>query len=252
MSSALPWKTSKSNQSCSHTICFEQLLPVLFAEQPTGSKPDLPFKFETGFGLSETSIGWIVSGQGVLQIIAQLVAYPWLSNRFGCLRVFRGAVFSYPILYFGIPYLSLLPSSLHAPGIFIVILWKVCTQACTFPSLNVMISEVGDRKARGTLLGVSMSAASLSRGIGPIVSGVVHSSGSRLGYCGLAWWLLSIISAGGGLESLFLRRPKPPAMLDSAMEEDPDIEQPLPAPFLPSRRPLSSGSVSPEKTGNSR
>ncbi|KAF1808706.1 MFS general substrate transporter [Eremomyces bilateralis CBS 781.70] len=237
-----------------HTICFEQLLPVLFAEQPSRTTPQLPFKFDTGFGLSETSIGWIVSAQGVLQIIAQLVAYPRLSNRFGCLRVFQGAVFSYPILYFGIPYLALLPSFLHGPGILLVLVWKVCAQACTFPSLNVMLSETGDRRLRGTLLGISMSAASLSRGIGPIVSGVVHSAGSRLGYSGLAWWLLAFISICGGVETLWMRRTKASTVMDRPMEEDPDIERPLSAPFLGSHSSISRSShrVSPEKDDGPR
>ena len=165
----------------SHTIAFEQLLPVLFSMPESQITPELPFKFLGGFALSTKTIGVILFVQGFLQMIAQIFLFPAVVKKFGPLKTFRLAILGYPLLYFLVPYLSLVPHSLRYPAILLVLVWKVTAQSLSYPSTSLMLPLLSPSpKVLGTLNGFSQSSACLARTIGPILAGAIQAAGLRL------------------------------------------------------------------------
>lgn len=189
----------------SHTISCEQLLPVLLSLSESDEPTDLPFKFLGGFGLATKEIGFILSLQGVLQMIAQIFFFPWVTQKLGSLCTFRLVVVAYPLLYVLVPYLVLLPHSLRMIGIYVVLAWKVTAQSLAFPSMAIMIANSApSKRVLGTLNGAAASSASLCRAIGPTFSGYVQSAGLRIGYVGLPWWTSAGVAVCGASLSLLM------------------------------------------------
>lgn len=59
----------------------------------------------------------------------------------------------------------------------------------------------------GSVNGLASSVASLSRALGPSITGLLHSQGLRSGYSIIAWWALGIVCVIGATESLFMEEP---------------------------------------------
>ena len=157
-----------------------------------------------GFGYSTQRIGTILAVQGVLQMVAQVVFFPWISRKLGNLRTFWITIASYPFLYILAPYLVLLPEVLRLPGIFLLLVWKVTAQSLSYPSLNIMLANAApSRKVLGTLNGAAASSASVCRGFGPTVSGALAALGGSLGVLGLAWWACAGIAMIGWIPGFF-------------------------------------------------
>jgi MFS family permease len=169
-------------------------------------KPHLPFLFKGGFKFSTQLIGTIVTIQGVMQLIAQLVVFPWLSKKLGSLRTFWLTIATYPFLYFLAPYLALLPERFRIPGIMLLLMWKVTAQALSYPSLAIMLANAApSKKVLGVINGAAASSASISRGFGPTVSGAVDTFGNGMGMSGLAWWTCAGIAAIGWVPGFFMK-----------------------------------------------
>lgn len=117
----------RTNQ-LSHTISFDQLMPV-YLSSPISSEPAvLPFRFVGGFGLSTGTIGVMLSLAGIYAMVAQLVMFPMVIRRFGALRPFQCTLLTWPLLYLIVPYLSLLPQWLQIPSVFLCMLWRTTNQ----------------------------------------------------------------------------------------------------------------------------
>jgi MFS family permease len=219
----------------------------------SNTPPSLPFKFVGGFALPTKTIGFILSSQGLLQMIVQLAIFPRINSRIGSLRTFRIAVLGYPILYCLVPYLTLVPQSMRYPAIFFVVLWKVTAQSLSYPSNNMILNDAApSKKVLGTLNGVSMSAASLARTLGPVFGGMVQAAGLRLGYSGLSWWTCAGVACIGGAISMWQTEPKkkeeqPRASAD-ASEEDDDVEEALLGATTPALSDSGDDAVSVEST----
>lgn len=166
---------------------------------------DSPFFFIGGFGWQTKFIGGILSVQGMIQVVATLLIFPPLNRRLGSLTLYRLTTFSYPFLYFLVPYLTLLPTNLRMVCVYIILIWKVSAQAFTFPSTHIMLANSApSTKILGTLNGAAASSASLSRAIGPTVSGLVQSAGLAHGMLGLPWWVNAAIALTGFIISCFM------------------------------------------------
>jgi predicted MFS family arabinose efflux permease len=197
----------------------------------SNTPPSLPFKFVGGFALPTKTIGFILSCQGLLQMIVQFFVFPKINARLGSLRTFRFTVFGYPILYCLVPYLTLVPTALRYPAIFFVLLWKVTAQSMSYPSNNMILQDSApSKKVLGTLNGVSMSAASLARTLGPVFAGMVQAIGLKFGYSGLSWWACAVIACIGASVSLWqTERPKKQDDIRStdAGEEEESLQEAL-------------------------
>ncbi|KAM0708405.1 hypothetical protein Q7P35_005056 [Cladosporium inversicolor] len=192
-----------------HTISAEQLLPVLFSLPESETAPSLPFKFTGGFDLPTRAIGGILSVQGLIQVIAMLFAFPMLTRYLGSLTLFRITVLTYPFLYIITPYLTLAPSALRMPCVYLILVWKVSAQAFTMPSALIMLANnTPSPKVSGTLNGAMAASASLCRTFGPTFSGLLQSAGLSMGTLGLPWWTNAAVAVIGAIIAIFMREEK--------------------------------------------
>jgi hypothetical protein len=203
---------------------------------PESSQPPvLPFKFTGGFALSTKTIGLLLSCQGFLQMFVQLFVFPRVNQRYGSLKTFRYVIATYPMLYFLVPYLSLVTASLRFPAIFFVLIWKVTAQALSYPSTTMMLNKAAPKKVLGTVNGFAASSASLARTIGPIMAGILQASGLKTGYSGLSWWSCAAVATFGAVVSCWQREVKRAAETDSGLHEISDEEEMLGEALLPAK-----------------
>lgn len=125
--------------------------------------------------------------------------------KLGSLSTFRLVVLTYPLLYTLVPYLVLLPHNIRMYGVYLVLAWKVTAQSLAFPSMAIMIANSApSKRVLGTLNGAAASSASLCRAIGPTLSGLIQSTGLRIGYVGLPWWSSAGVAVCGASLSLLM------------------------------------------------
>lgn len=183
-------------------------MPVFLSEPEAHTEASLPFYFRGGFGYSTKKIGFMLSVQGIYSMIAQLLVFPFAARRFGTLRTFRFVVTAWPLLYFLVPYMVLLPEQLRVPAVYLALLTKITFQCLAFPSTAILLTNAAPSiLVLGTINGVSASTASLARACGPSLTGLLHSWGLTLGSTGLAWWMNGLICALGAIESFWLKEP---------------------------------------------
>lgn len=208
----------------SHTMTLDSMLPI-FLSYPVPhdqSSWKMPFKFMIGYGLNTREIGVVLSVQGIYSMFATLCLFPLLVRRLGALGLFRVISLSYPILYFLIPYFSLLPPTFNKFGVYVIAIWKCTFATMAFPSNAIMLTNSAPSLlSLGIINGVAASTASLSRAFGPTVSGVLISFGQSIGYSGLAWWFCAMISVIGGILSLCMKE----IDTDEQVDEKVDPEQ---------------------------
>lgn len=184
-------------------------MPVFLSEPISTDPVSLPFRFTGGFGLSSKTIGLMLSVQGVYSMVAQLWLFPLATARFGNLKTFRFVLMTWPVLYFLVPYLILLPQRLQIPGVLICLLWKITAHCFAFPSNAILIANSAPSLlVLGVINGVGASTASLARTLGPTVTGLIHSWGLEIGITGVAWWANGLICVAGALESLWIEEVK--------------------------------------------
>lgn len=180
-------------------------MPVFLSTPVSHEPPSLPFKFTGGFALNTKTIGFMLSLQGVYSMITQIFLFPFVVRRFGSLTTFRFVVISWPLLYFGVPYLVLLPKHLQMAGVYFCLVWKITAQVLAYPSNAILLTNSAPSMlVLGTINGIAASTASLCRAFGPTISGLIHSAGLRMGYTGLAWWASGLICILGAVESLWI------------------------------------------------
>jgi hypothetical protein len=212
----------------------------MFSAPLATTKPELPFKFMTGFNLDAATVGTILSWQGGLQIVALLVIFPTVHRRCGSLFTFRAAVLGYPLLHFLVPYIGLVSDRLRYPVIGLILFWKVTAGSFAYPSNNIMLADAAPSlTVLGTLNGVAASSASLARALGPIVSGAAQTRGAAAGYSGLAWWTCAAVAAVGAVVSLYQTH----EIRNRTAEGDEGVGQPLPRESEDSLAPLIEGSA---------
>lgn len=180
-------------------------MPVFLSTPESDDPISFPFKFTGGFALTTKTIGLMLAVQGTYSMVAQIVLFPFVVRHFGSLKTFRFVVMSWPLLYFGVPYLVLLPRYLQMPGVYFCLFWRITAQVLAYPSNAILLTNSAPSLlVLGTINGVAASTASLCRAFGPTVSGWIHSAGLSMGYTGLAWWASGLICVMGAIESLWM------------------------------------------------
>ena len=112
-----------------------------------------------------------------------------------------------------------------------------------FPSTAILIANAAPSKSvLGSINGVAASVACLSRALGPIVTGFLHTVGLKMGYTGLAWWIGGLICAIGAVESFWMEDPD---QKDGPCEQE---ESPICEPLLHAMRVESSGDDLPRRS----
>jgi hypothetical protein len=180
-----------------HCPAFMQLLPLLLATPRIEQETRNVIVFNGGLGLPTSTIGVIIAILAVMSIVLQIAVYPTVATKLGNALTHRVALFAFPIGYTLIPYLSFLPK--HNDNLAITastILSSVCVIGRTFsiPPMTVLMTNASpSRKVLGTVHGLTHSATSAARCVGPFLLGNLYSLGVKIGVIGLAWWIMSLI-----------------------------------------------------------
>ncbi|KAF3491254.1 uncharacterized protein GIQ15_00771 [Arthroderma uncinatum] len=193
-----------------HSVSFDQLMPV-FLSTPVSNVPvELPFKFLGGLALSTKTIGFMLAIQGIYSMIAQLVLFPFVVRSFGTLNTYRFVLIVWPILYLAVPYLVLLPEAFRLPAAYIALICKITLHVIAFPSNAILLANSApSTTVLGSINGVAASTASLSRALGPTVTGFLHSKGLEHRLSILSWWACGLICALGAFESFWIEQDSP-------------------------------------------
>lgn len=199
---------------------------------------NLPFHFTGGLGLQPKSVGLAMAILGVIGITIQLVLYPKISARLGTTRCLRYFMLCFPLAYFLMPYLSVIPSSSSSPppepksgfliwlAIFSVLLIQVTGRTFVFPSQVILINNVSPHPSvLGTIHGLGLSVGSGARTIGPMLAGFVFGFGLNKGIVGLVWWALCGLSVCGLFLSLLVRQGNGHEIWLEGDEEEPNESQ---------------------------
>ncbi|KAK5987279.1 Major facilitator superfamily multidrug transporter mfsB [Cladobotryum mycophilum] len=176
----------------------------------------LPFHFTGGLGLQPRFVGTAMAILGVIGISMQLLLYPQLSARLGTIKSWRYFLLYFPLVYFLVPYLSVVPSTSLPPAsktgpaiwisIFFVLLIQVTGRTFTLPSQVILVNNCSPHPSvLGTVHGLGQSVSSAARTIGPMVGGLVYGFGLSHGFVGLVWWILSGVAVCACLTSLMVR-----------------------------------------------
>ena len=196
-------------------------MPVFLSEPISHDPPSLPFKFTGGFALSSKTIGFLLSLQGIYSMMAQLVIFPLAVRHFGCLNTFRFVVVSWPILYFLVPYLVLLPEKFQMFAVCFCLTWKITAQVLAFPANAILLTNSAPSMlVLGAINGAAASTASLMRALGPTFTGLIHSLGLEIGYTGFAWWASGLICLFGAVESFWMVEGKGRMDQDNVSDEE--------------------------------
>lgn len=183
----------------SHTITFDQLLPLFLShEEIKNPVIALPFKFLGGFHMSPKEVSVILTVQGIYSMFASVVLFPFAVKRLGALNLFKLVAFSYPVLYVVTPYVILLPKPYRPIGLFPLLVWKTTFANIAFPATNILLANTAPSLLLlGTINGAASSTASFCRGLGPLISGALYDFGFGAGYFGIVWWLTAIVAVAG-------------------------------------------------------
>lgn len=200
----------------------------LSTKHPAQREVSLPFKFADGFELDQQTIGIILSAQGIYSLLINMAVVPMVIKRFGPLRLFRFLAVAYFLLYLVTPYLVLLPDRYRMIGIYVILIWKCTFSSMAYPSNAILTANSApSQHALGNINGVAASTASLCRGFGPTISGILYAVGLQSGYSGLAWWCSALVAIAGAFVSMKI--PEQRTISEKSSRDDMEAQQSSPA-----------------------
>ncbi|KAI9798290.1 MAG: hypothetical protein M1833_004862 [Piccolia ochrophora] len=159
-----------------------------------------PFKFTGGLGMPPREVGFALSTLGAVGVVLQLAIYPTLNDRFGTVKIWRGALFVFPIVYVVAPFPSLAASTSSAAGSTAVVwlamgsvlLLFVVGRTGVTPATTLLINDCTPHPSvRGTIHTSATVTGNLSRSIFPVVALALFGEGLRIGVVGLGFWCLA-------------------------------------------------------------
>ncbi|KAM0254710.1 hypothetical protein ACHAQJ_006491 [Trichoderma viride] len=219
-----------------HVGTFNSLWFVFLSTPTSHRETRLPFWFTGGLGLQPRSVGMAMAILGVIGINMQLFLYPNISARLGTIKSWRFFLLFFPVAYFLVPYLSVVPSTTPPPeakaGILIwiaiccVLFFQVTGRTFALPSQAILVNNCSPHPSvLGTVHGLGQSVSSAARSIGPMVGGVVYGFGLNKGIIGLVWWALSSVAICACLTSLMVKEGDGHEIwLDGDIEDEPSTD----------------------------
>jgi hypothetical protein len=115
-------------------------------------------------------------------------------------------MFLYPISYLIVPYIDFLPPSLSMVGVCGVLLVRITFGVLAYPCNAILLTNAAPSLlVLGAINGVAASAASISRALGPTITGMIYTQGLDWGMVGLAWWVNAGVCVLGGIQCLWMK-----------------------------------------------
>ncbi|KAI1733937.1 major facilitator superfamily domain-containing protein [Xylaria scruposa] len=201
-----------------HVAVYNTLWPSFLSDlvaTPENAHVRLPFGFVGGLGMPVNNVAISLAFAGILGIPLQFFGYSRVVKRLGMLRTWRVFLRGFPLAYFMIPYLSVVPSSSPRPsprdGPFVWIAIFFAQALIMFSASFAVPSQIvltNNASPHPTALGRTHSTAemvnSFTRTISPIAAGLFYSYGSAHGVTGLPWWIMSGVTIFAYILSLWV------------------------------------------------
>lgn len=166
-------------------------------------------------------VGTVMSMQGAIGVITQVVLYPTLNDWLGTLRLFRTGLLVFPFTYFIAPFPALVsyyatnrpsnasPYAITEPCVWIsvalVLLLYVCGRTGVAPATTLLINDSTPHpSARATIHTTGTIVSSLSRSIFPPIALGMFAYGLRIGFVELGFWFLAGVATLACLASMWV------------------------------------------------
>jgi hypothetical protein len=185
-------------------------------QPPEHHYQSLPFGFTGGLALPPARIGLALSILGIIGIFIQLVLYPSWTAKLGLVRSYRYSILLFPIAYFLVPYLAMLPSSTAPPlpangiivwmGITFVLSIQVMARTFALPATNILVNNACPHPSvLGTFHGIAQSISSASRTVGPALAAWLYGQGLIWGVVGTGFWFLGTAAVVNNFAGCFVK-----------------------------------------------
>jgi len=172
--------------------------------------------------MPSSTIGLYYSIYGVVGIVLQFLIFPSVVGALGPVRTLKCFNLVFMVLYILVPFTLLLPRGQQHSALFLCIFVKGVSAIFSFPCSTILLTNSSPSlRILGTLNGIAVALAALSKGMGPALGGLVFTLGQKTRYGILPWCLLSGITALGILPLAFLAEGEgPPDKLVREAEDD--------------------------------
>lgn len=194
-----------------HSMAYDHLLPIFLQDErvPEATAGASPFRIPGGLGLTTTSVGIIMSINGLIALFIQAVIFPLFASWFGVWKTFVIVTILHPIAYFIMPFLAFVPENLLYPGIWACLTIRNFTSILAYPVLLILLKEATSSPSiLGKVNGLAASAGAACRTIAPPLAGYLYGVGIEIGFTGLAWWGSGVVAIAGAVQILSVKRTK--------------------------------------------
>ncbi|RKF80261.1 putative peptide/nitrate transporter [Golovinomyces cichoracearum] len=198
-----------------HSITFEQILPIFLEDKPATNFPNQTDSLNAlssgGLGMSIKQVGFIMSIDGLLALLAQALVFPFAGAYFGLHRIFLIASILHPITFIVMPQLTHLPPYLLNFGIYFCLTIRNVLSITAFSAILISLKEATPTlSVLGKVNGLASSVGSASRTIAPPIAGYIYGLGSHLNMNGLVWYLSAIVAGIGAIQAFTVRGSRSP------------------------------------------
>lgn len=178
---------------------------AIFLSTPVGrfGEQNLPFHFDGGLGMQPRDVGFAMSLLGAIGLVLQTAIYPMLNDRYGTVKIWRYALFAFPVVYVLAPFPSLVASASSDRGgknlvwlaMSFVLLLFVLGRTGVTPATSLLINDCTPHpSARGTIHTAGTIVGNLSRSLFPIAALAMFGKGLAIGVVGLGFWFLACLA----------------------------------------------------------
>ncbi|KZL81173.1 major facilitator superfamily transporter [Colletotrichum incanum] len=221
-----------------HITTLNTVWPNMMSEPTSTQEIRLPFRFSGGAGMRPTDLAWATAFYGLVSLLVQLTLYSRVQHRLGTLRMWRLCQLGFPLLYFALPYLVVMPSTTSPPaGKQGVVFWiyllflelgVVATATFVIPAglvltngyvdkssskylmkptamLRLVLSSTPHPSALSRTHAIAFIATGVTRSLTSAMSGVIYAYGSSHHMTGLAFWINVFVAMIGCIISRFAR-----------------------------------------------
>lgn len=199
-----------------HSMCWDHLLPIFLQDQPSGVATDaLP---TGGLGWSIQEVGMLLSANGVIALVVQIVLFPMAASYVGVFRLFQIVVTGHPIVYICIPFISALPEAWQGFGLYGELVLRNVFTIMLYPVLLILLKDAAPKPSvLGKVNGMAAAVGALTRAIAPPAAGILYGMGETRGIAGLAWFGAALVAGMGAMQAMWIKRQKTVTM--DAVEE---------------------------------
>lgn len=191
-----------------HLGTFVSLWP-LFLSAP-GRPRDERISFlhlSGGLNMDSRQVAVFMSLLGSFGVFLQIVIYPSLNDRFGTIRLWRSALWFFPVAYFIAPFLTVVEHTRSSSGgganqkallwtsvLFVLLLFTTGRTGVT-PATSLLINDCTPHPSvRGTIHTSGTVFGNLGRSIFPAIILPVFGYGLQHGMSGLGFWCLGLVA----------------------------------------------------------